>query len=422
MNRRLCPAIVWMAWTCIPLARAPSVLAQEAGESVSLEEALSLFGRNSPGLQLARSRLRGRLGEVRQSRARPNPQLAVTHESLGDYSESYLNLTQPVDFLWESGSRDSRAEALTLQARARFLADSARLALEVKRAYLGAWQAMEIRRTYQQAEGLMAQLLASAEARFSEGDIAGYDLRRLRLEHLQFQRRTAAVELDLEEAEHRLGALLMATDDARRLSALEVGAEEMTAGVPSDPVAQALTRRPDIQAAEAVAEARGKETTLSRASVLRGTSLTGGIKRQSDGMDGLFMGLAIPVPIADRRGGAIDAAQAAALAADSEVTLLRRAIAQEVSIASSRLSTAQRQQEVFGSESAQEAEELLAIARLSFAEGEMRAVDLLDAAKAFVEARLLGLQVRADLWDAYFELEQALGGFSTESDKGVNER
>jgi outer membrane protein TolC len=77
---------------------------------------------------------------------------------------------------------------------------------------------------------------------------------------------------------------------------------------------------------------------------------------------------------------------------------------------------------VFGSESAQEAEELLAIARLSFAEGEMRAVDLLDAAKAFVEARLLGLQVRADLWDAYFELEQALGGFSTESDKGVNER
>ena len=52
----------------------------------------------------------------------------------------------------------------------------------------------------------------------------------------------------------------------------------------------------------------------------------------------------------------------------------------------------------------------------------MRVVDLLDAAKAFVEARLLGIQVRTDLWDAYFELEQAVGGFSTDSDNGVDER
>jgi cobalt-zinc-cadmium efflux system outer membrane protein len=327
-----------------------------------------------------------------------------------------------LEFLWESGVRKRRAAALRIQARAQFLADSARLASGVKRAYLDAWSAREARLAYGQAEGIMAELVNSAEARFAEGDIAGYDLRRLRFERARFQRRRAAVELDLEEAEQRLGTLLLASDDPRRVSVLELEGEGLASSVPGDPVARALIRRPEIVAAEAFSEARERETSLIRASVFQGTSVTGGLKRQTDGMEGLFMGLEIPLPLTDRRGGAVDAAQAAVLAAESELDLLRRAVTQQVSIASSRLSTAQRQQEVFGSRSAQEAEELLAIARLSFAEGEMRVVDLLDAAKAFVEARLLGIQVRTDLWDAYFELEQAVGGFSTDSDNGVDER
>ena len=118
--------------------------AQWATQPVTLEEAVRLFGENSPELALARSRLRGALGAARQGRAIPNPLASVTHEALSDYSESYLNMTQQVDFLWEAGARRDRSGALETQARGRFRADSARLVLELKRAYVTAWQRREL--------------------------------------------------------------------------------------------------------------------------------------------------------------------------------------------------------------------------------------------------------------------------------------
>ena len=396
--------------------------AQEQRESVTLQEALSLFGQNSPDLHLARSRLRAALGGIRQDRAIPNPQMAVTHEALGGGSESYLNLTQQVDFLWETADRSARSDALGARARATFLADSARLALAVKRSYLNAWQSRLTLAAYRQTHEVIGELLSAAEARFSEGDLAGYDLRRLQLEHLQFGRRAALAELDLEEAERRLGSFLVDSDDYHRISADGLDSGETRVPAEADLVARALASRPEISAAEALVNALGAEASLAGSSRLRGTSLTGGLKRQSGGHEGLFFGLAVPLPLVDRRQGAVDAAQAEVLAAESEVDLLRRAIARQASLASTRLRTAQRQQELFGPTGIQEAQELFAIARLSFAEGEMRAVDLLDATKAFLEAQVLDSQVRAELWLAYFELEQAIGGLSDEDDNGASER
>jgi cobalt-zinc-cadmium efflux system outer membrane protein len=398
------------------------VSAQETREVVTLEEALSLFGQNSPGLHLARSRLRAALGGIRQGRALPNPQMAITHEALGDYSESYLNLTQQMDFLWETGNRGARAEALGSRARAEFLADSIRLVSEVRQAYIDAWQRRETVAAYRRSDDVMGEMLASAEARFSEGDLAGYDLRRLRFETLQFGRRTALAELDLEEAERRLGSFLVDSDGSRRFSVEDLVITEIGGRLEGDLLARALANRPEIRSAESFVDALEAAAGLARSSVLRGTSVTGGLKRQADGSEGVFLGLALPLPFADRRKGAVDAAQAEVLAAESEVDLLRRSIAQQVSLASARLQIAQRQQELLGPTGGEEAQELLAIARLSFAEGEMRAVDVLDATRAFVEAQLMESQVQGGLWKAYFELEQAVGGFSNETDNGVRER
>ena len=422
MKRRLYTAIGVM-WA-LSIFQGPKVMvsAQETREVVTLEEALSLFGQNSPGLHLARSRLRAALGGIRQGRALPNPQMAITHEALGDYSESYLNLTQQMDFLWEGGNRGDRAEALRSRAQAEFLADSVRLVSEVRRAYIDAWQRRETVAAYRRSDEVMGELLASAEARFSEGDLAGYDLRRLRFETLQFGRRIALAELDLEEAERRLGSLLVDSDGSQRISVEDLVIPGIGGRLEGDLLARALASRPEIRSAESFVDALEAAAGLARSSVLRGTSVTGGLKRQADGQEGVFLGLALPLPFADRRKGAVDAAQAEVLAAESEVELLRRSIAQQVSLASARLQIAQRQQELLGPTGVEEAQELLAIARLSFAEGEMRAVDVLDATRAFVEAQLLETQVQGDLWEAYFELEQAVGGFSNETDNGVRER
>ncbi len=102
--------ILYAGALMVSLAAAP-VRAQEPPAQLSLQEALELFGQNSPELRIARSRLRSALGSALQGRAIPNPIASITNEDLGPYSERYFNLSQRVDFVWEGGSRSRRAEA-----------------------------------------------------------------------------------------------------------------------------------------------------------------------------------------------------------------------------------------------------------------------------------------------------------------------
>jgi cobalt-zinc-cadmium efflux system outer membrane protein len=53
---------------------------------------------------------------------------------------------------------------------------------------------------------------------------------------------------------------------------------------------------------------------------------------------------------------------------------------------------------------------LLSAARVSYAEGEMTLLELLDAVDADRDARLIASRLRAEAWIAYFDLVRAMGG------------
>ena len=153
--------------------------------------------------------------------------------------------------------------------------------------------------------------------------------------------------------------------------------------------------------------------------MLAGTAVIGGFKQQSDGRSGLFLGVQLPIPVLDRRSGAVDAATAEVERSESELDLLRLVVAREASLADSRLAGARRQQALLGDSGVEQAEQLLSIARVAYDEGEVGIVELVDAADAFLEARLLDSSVRAELWIAFHELEYAIGGFPREAETGA---
>lgn len=386
--------------------------AQDPPAEVTLDQAMALFGRNSPELQVARSRLRGRLGVARQGDAVPNVTASLTHEDLGAYSESYLLLSQPLGFLWEQGRRGTRAEAWTTAALSQFAADSTRLATGVKRVFVQAWARGQAVESLRRAEQVVGDVVSSAEARVAEGDLAGYDLRRLRWERARMARRRAVAELELQEAEWALATAVSGVDEPPRVSSAGLVPDGPPPVSEVDLVARALARRGDLQAAVETVRALEADASLVGTSWLSGTSLTGGGKRQSGGVDGWFLGLQVPLPLSDRRAGARAAAGAAAGRARAETALLERVITRQVNLAEARLASALRQRSLLGEDAVADADQLLRIARLSYEEGEAGIVELLDAAGAFVEARLLHGEVHADSWIAYFELEAAVGGFS----------
>ncbi|HSR40697.1 MAG TPA: TolC family protein, partial [Longimicrobiales bacterium] len=132
------------------------------------------------------------------------------------------------------------------------------------------------------------------------------------------------------------------------------------------------------------------------------------------GLDGIFLGLSLPLPLWDRRAGAIEAAEARASAAESRATLVRRQVRNDVRRALETYNSLARRTDLLVGNG--DGADLLEIARVGYAEGEMDLLELLDAAEAFLEAHLAETRLRADFWTSYYDLERAVGGFDGPAD------
>lgn len=408
---RRCPSIpppaVMLAVLLVTGLAAPA-RGQNQRPAVGLQDALALFHRNSPTLAAARSRLRRELAEVSQSRALPNPTASFSNEDLGDDSERYLNLRQEVGFLWGRGALERRAQAQDMGARTRFRADSAALALEAKRSYLEAWHAAERLAALQRVDGLVQALVEAASARYQEGDLAGYDVRRLQVERSTAARKLALGARELRAAEERLGSLV--GDGEGKLGARELpgdppGMDALDAG------ARALQQRPEVVEAGAAVGSWEASTALARSRLVQGASVIGGLKSQSDGREGLFLGIELPIPLLDRRGAAVEAALSGVEEAEQEAESVRRWVRREASLAGAHLAAVHALRARLGDAGVGDSEELLRIARVAYDEGEIGIVELIDAADTYLEAHLMRIGIQVEGWVAYFELERAVGGF-----------
>jgi cobalt-zinc-cadmium efflux system outer membrane protein len=138
-------------------------------------------------------------------------------------------------------------------------------------------------------------------------------------------------------------------------------------------------------------------------------SVTAGYKRQSNGAEGAFLGVGIPLPFFDRNRGAAEAASARLQAAKTQQVLARREIRNEVRRAYAAYTSARRQSQLLEGDLLRDSGDLLRIAQTSYDEGEMSLVELLDAADAYRDARLRSVDLHAELWVRYFRVLRAMG-------------
>jgi cobalt-zinc-cadmium efflux system outer membrane protein len=395
------------------LAVSPAV-AQEV-RLVTLDDALQLFATGNLELRVARSRAEQATGLARQAGAFPNPSLSATHEPLsgdaGSYVESYLIASQRFELSGSRGARSAIGERRRDVAVLYVSADSVRLAFDVKRVYLEALLAQERRTLTERIAEVFRGADRSATERYEVGDISLYALRRIRVERARYE--TLLADADMEVgSRQRAMALLVAPNG----SDLRLGAAPLPTETPPDvPEAvlepDAVERRAELGAARAEVEVQGAEVRLSRAERIPDLTATGGFKRQSDGMNGAFLGLSLPVPLFDRGAGGIEAADAGLRAAEEQLALTRRQLVNDVLQAIDTYEILRRRSELLTMNRDAQDPDLLDIAITAYGEGEMELVELLDAAEALHEARAAEARLRAARWIAYFDLERALGGF-----------
>lgn len=384
-----------------------------APPAVGPEEAVELYRRHGLELRAARADFRAAAGRASQDAAYPNPAVSVLREDLGrgddDYWENSFSLEQTLEWPGRTLARGRAADRTTAAARSAFRSDSLRLLLEVRRAYLEAAGAEHRVAVLEEVAAVFREAVEDGEARRGEGDISGYELRRLKLERARLEQSLAAAVIERDAARRELAARILPGSDT-----VSVATRGLPEGRPPpvdrEAALAAALRRPGVAATRRAVEAADAEASAARLRRIPDLRFTGGYKTQSDDFDGAVLGVSLSLPLLDRKGGAVRAAEARKAAATSRLDLRRREARNGVLRALDRYRSVRRRSRVVAGELLAPSGELLRIARTAYAAGEMELVELLDGADAYLDARLMALELRADLWRAYRELTRAMGG------------
>lgn len=387
--------------------------------AVGPDQALELFRRHSLELRAARDDYRSAAGRASQGAAYPNPGLSLLREDLSrgaeDYSETTVSLQQTLEWPGRTLARSRAADRASAAARLSFRSDSLRLALEVRRSYLAAAEAERRVEVLEEVTGVFREAVEDGEARRAEGDISGYELRRLKLERARLEQRLAGARIGRDAARRELAARVVPASDTVALS---------TRGLPPgrpptverEAALAGARRRPGVASGRRALQAADAEASAARLERIPDLRLTGGYKTQADDFDGAVLGVSLSLPLFDRKGGAVQAAEARRSAAAARLELRRREARNDVLRALDGYRSVRRRTRTVGEELLAPSGELLEIARTAYAAGEMELVELLDGADAYLASRLTALELRAELWRAWHELGRAMGGAPVETE------
>jgi cobalt-zinc-cadmium efflux system outer membrane protein len=412
--------------TAFQCARAGMASAQEAPRRVTLQEALELFGRQNLELRIARNEVEEAEGLARQAAAFPNPALIASHEPLSgggkSYSESYINVSQRLEWPATRSARRESSARTAAAARARLTADSVRLAFEVKTAYVEAGRTEHAVAVLNRVTAIFRETERRASDRLGEGDISEYDFRRIRVERARYETQLAEAELDAASARRTLALFVApASEDLELAPAAPITGDPPPIDIEAT-LATAVSRRHEILAAAAELDGARAAAAVSHRERIPDVTATGGYKRQSDGLAGAYLGLSLPLPLWDRRGGAVQAADARVAAAEYRLGLIQRQVENDVRRAVVAFGSITRRAALLAEPLTEEAADLVEIAQIAYEEGEMDLIDVLDAADALREARIAEARLRADLWISYYDLERAVGGFDGSMDESEDAR
>lgn len=389
--------------------------------SVSLAEALQLFRAHSLELRAARADFRAAAGRASQGAAYPNPAVSLFREDLSrgadDYSETTYSLGQTLEWPGRTLARSRAADRASEAARLGYRSDSLRLALEVRRTYLATAEAERRVEVLEEVAAVFREAVEDGAARREEGDISGYELRRLKLERARLERSLAAARIERDAARRELAARILPGSDTVALASRGLP-EGRPPEVEREGALGASLRRPSVAAARSAAEAAAAEASVARLGRIPDLELTGGYKTQADDFDGAVLGVSLSLPLFDRKGGTVEAAEADRRAAAARLGLRERQARNDALRALDRYRSVRRRSRTTGEELLAPSEELLEIARTAYGAGEMELVELLDGADAYRDARIAALELRSELWLAYYELERAMGGVGAGTDDG----
>ena len=401
-GRRLC------IFTLILVFCAPAANAQALPESLTLPALLRLVAERSPRLAVERVGIESAQADLISAGALPNPTLSYNRMRNSSGANTVVDGSRQqqagVDFplliAGQRGARVETAEQGVLGARARVDQVSSELALRAAELFTGLQAAQERTAVLAEAQGEFERAAGLISGRLTSGMASRYDLARTEIEVASISVRLADARADAAEKSAGLASLLGAPGWRPHAAGVLTPAGGLAPGgvardLPSLRASMA-SGNPQILAArreEETARAAVRRAELERVPVPV-LSLGRAWTNEPFGAAN-FIGLSTEVPLFDTRQGQLSKAQADLRAAERR----REALQAEAEVELSRLLDALAQRraalERFERNVDVRSPALRQMAEDAYRLGRSTVLELIDAARTRVDARITAIDLRA---------------------------
>ncbi|MGM0556336.1 MAG: TolC family protein [Myxococcota bacterium] len=344
----------------------------------------------------------------------PNPSVSYTHEQSYEQpdavGEDFILIEQELPLSGERGLRSDAANADADARRHEVTAEMARAAAEARTVYyavLHLRQRIEVRTAWLDDMREFENVLAR---RVDAGESSTYDLERLRQEMAEI---AADIEFDraaLAKQQSTLRGILYLSD--RDGTVVPTG-ELMPGEIPGNSaLREAVDARPEVAAASSRVEAAEYSKRAASRWWVPGPTVTAGYRGASvagEHYPGFVAGLSLSLPLFNQSGGERLAAQAKLERAKSRRALLRRKYAAEVIGLAEQTRRLRAAAATYRQQGLDRAERVVEVARSGYDAAEIGMLELLDAYRGLVDARLRALTLAKSAREHEIELRRNLG-------------
>lgn len=392
----------------------------QAGQGMSLPEALSAAFANNPELAAAAREIGIAEGERMQAGLIPNPELAwEIEDTRRDSSTTTVTLSQPLELGGKRGARIAVAGAGQAIARLDLERQRNGLRADVVQAYHAALRAQTAVELAQQSQALTERGLRVVQGRVSAGQSSPVEATRAQVQLAQAnaeQRRAETQRTVAYQALARLTGSPLATFDQLSASHLSPG---------QAPSADTLLGQIE-QTAEwrlAAAQVERGEASLGSEKALRIPNLTVSVGSQYSREDRErvnMVGLSMPLPLFDRNQGNVLAAARRADQARDLRNAVELRLRSETRSAVDQWRTAMQEVQAYDRTILPAAQQAVDTATRGFEMGKFAFLDVLDAQRTLIDARGLYLEALASATDARAQVERIYGDLDGLSKKSSN--
>lgn len=394
--------------TDAPAQTPPSVPLQPMSE----REAVARFMADDPRVRA----IYARIEQVRATQAErtpwPNPAVTFARESAFGTNDTFLLARQELPTSGRRRHLQAAGRLAVEAAAAEARGQVAALQAGVREGYAALVLAQAREAALRDGVATLQRLIVMLRAREDAGEGSSYDRMRGARALLDIEADLAHAASLRAEAQGALASFLGPGVMPEALAAADTLDSLGTPAVVADLVVQALVNRGDYRSTELASAQFDAERTAATRLRLPIPTLGGGLKRSAfddAASSGYQFSVDLAVPIFNRGDAAVAAAAAQKARADAEAASWRARIETEVRTALSVLAIQRDRLERYRASAAETAEPLVAVGRVGYEEGELGILELLDAERQALEARLRILELAAAARRAAINLDRAIG-------------